>query len=62
MNKKFHSDTKKDRGLYLPPNIFTSRVRSTIIIHAHSYSTGYMCLDLSSPHDACEDRKKEGIL
>ena len=62
MNKKLQLDTQKDRRLYLPPNIFTSRVMSTIITHAYSYSTGYMCLDLSSPHDACQDRRRVGIL
>ena len=27
----------------------------------HPYSTGHMCLDLSSPHDACQRRKIKGI-
>ena len=27
----------------------------------HPYSSGHMCLDLSSPHDACQKRKIEGI-
>jgi hypothetical protein len=30
---------------------------STIITHAHPHSTGYMCLDLSPPHDACQREK-----
>src|SRR5215216_7502778 len=34
---------------------------STIITHAYSYPTRYMCLDLSSPHDACQKRKIKGI-
>ena len=41
----------------MPPNVFTSRVMSTIITHCYPYPTGYMCLDLSSPHDACQKRK-----
>jgi len=34
---------------------------STIITHAHSYPIGYMCLDLSPPHDACKKKKEKGI-
>ena len=61
MSKTFQPDAKK-LGAYS----FTSQ-----LIHlkgdvnnnnsCHPYSTGHMCLDLSSPHDACQRRKIKGI-
>ena len=55
--KSFNRAHRKIGAYVSPPNVFTSRVMSTIITHAHSHPTGYMCLDLSSPHGACRKRK-----
>ena len=57
MNKMFQSDTQKDRGFS-----FTSQHTHLVgdVNNNNScylYSTGHMCLDLSSPHDACQRRK-----
>ena len=42
-----------------PPNLFISGIMSTKITHDHLYSTGYMCLDLSLPHNACQLKNKQ---
>ena len=56
MSKTFQLDTKKDRGL-----LFCQRIHLKGDVNnnnsCYPYSTGHMCLDLSSPHDACQRRK-----
>ena len=47
--------------IIVPPNLFTSGVMSIIITHDHSYPTGYICLDISPPLDACKTEKYKGI-
>ena len=58
MEQKVSARHIEIQGLIIsPPNLFTSRVMSTIITHDQSYPTGYMFLDLSPPHDACKREK-----
>ena len=57
MRKTFQPDTQKDRGLsfHLPTYSPLGDVNNNN--SCYPYSTGYMCLDLSSPHDACQKSK-----
>ena len=62
MEQKVSARHIENVGAYnLPPNLFTSRVMSTIITHDHLHPTGYMCLDLSPPHDPCKQNNKNAI-
>ena len=50
--------TQRKIGAYsFASQLFTSRVMSTVITHDHPHLSGYMCLDHSPTHDACQERK-----
>ena len=57
MSKPFQPDTQTDRAY----NFASQRIHLKGDVNnnnsCYPYSTGHMCLDLSSPHDACQRRK-----
>ena len=57
MSKTFQPDTQTDRAY----NFASQRIHLKGDVNnnnsCYPYSTGHMCLDLSSPHDACQKRK-----
>ena len=59
MSKMFLPDTWKDRGLLFSSQRIHLKGDVNNNNSCYPYSAGHMCLDLSSPHDACQKRKIE---
>ena len=57
MSKTFQPDTQKDRGSQF--RLQHTHLKGDVNNNnsTYLYSTGHMCLDHSSPHDACQRRK-----
>ena len=53
----FNQTQRKIRAYCVASQRIHLLVMSTIIAHANLHTIGYMCLDLSSPDDACQNRK-----
>ena len=57
MSSKSQLDTEKDRSYSFASEPFTSRVMSTIILYDNLHPRGYIYLDLSPTHSACQKEK-----
>ena len=61
MRKTFQPDTQKDKAYDFASQHAHLEGDVNNNNSCHPYSTGHMCLDISSPHDACQRRKIKGI-
>ena len=57
MVMEFQSDTEKDRGYCFASQRIHLKGDVNNNNSCYPYSTGHMCLDLSSPHDTCQGEK-----